>query len=578
MTKARQFFDRVLQQWFRQPPSFLDAVYLSVFTVLITFNPYYADGRINLFEMGLYLPGIQGVMHGMIPYRDFFHLRGPFELYPPAFLMSVFGAHIKVLYSYFYFGNVVCLVTCVWIARELFKTRFMFYILIPVLIARTFPRVVFMIWGGMRYAWGLIAELCVIKFFKTERPKWMFFAGMASATAGFTSVEIGVYSVMGVVVAWLAAWFFRLQERTVLLRSLGFFVLGILCIAAPFFIYLAVNGALMPYIESTLTVVLNQNRTFNPHFVSVYPQNFSEALTAMTNFTHTNFKHMTPSYFYIAILAYVGYRLKRRLLNRTDLCLIFLGVYGFIMYNTGFRGIWAAQFEMALMPEKILYFFLIEALVLSLLFQTQLLERKAFLPAGFKDSAGWKRLSVIVFILALLGSSVGYSIGRYNHRFVAFKMLTGKKAKHYKPLANEPSAFLTTERAKGIEVPIDQADDLEYLMRFIETHTTPQDVVATYPEQGSYNFLADRPYLGRFPLATFSWYSEKWHEEYVRDIKSKKVKYLIVPKKTTPLWEGVYLSPERNRRKYFEVMAIIQSDYVRTDESPLSYIYEPKAN
>ena len=99
-------------------PRYLDVFILAIFTVLITLQPHFAHGRINIFEVGLYLPGIQSILNGEIPYRDFFHLRGPFELYMPAFLMKIFGMHLKVLYSYFYFGNVLCLILCILIAKE----------------------------------------------------------------------------------------------------------------------------------------------------------------------------------------------------------------------------------------------------------------------------------------------------------------------------------------------------------------------------------------------------------------------------------------------------------------------------
>ena len=78
-------------------PRYLDVLILGIFTVLITLKPHFAHGKINIFEVGLYLPGIQSVLNGEIPYRDFFHLRGPFELYMPALLMKLFGILLRML-------------------------------------------------------------------------------------------------------------------------------------------------------------------------------------------------------------------------------------------------------------------------------------------------------------------------------------------------------------------------------------------------------------------------------------------------------------------------------------------------
>ena len=97
----------------------LDVLFLSIFTVLITLHPYFLYGQMNLFEFGIYLPNINAVLDGLIPYRDFFHLRGPLEVYVPAFFMSLFGENVAVLEAYFYIGTVIALVICVFIAREI---------------------------------------------------------------------------------------------------------------------------------------------------------------------------------------------------------------------------------------------------------------------------------------------------------------------------------------------------------------------------------------------------------------------------------------------------------------------------
>ena len=77
-------------------PRWSDALILIFFTVLITLHPYYLNDRINVFELGLYLPGINAIHHGLVPFRDFVHLRGPLELYVPAWLMGLFGMRMYV--------------------------------------------------------------------------------------------------------------------------------------------------------------------------------------------------------------------------------------------------------------------------------------------------------------------------------------------------------------------------------------------------------------------------------------------------------------------------------------------------
>jgi len=511
------FSIKSLKQKLMAPAQSFDVFLLSIFTVLMTLRPYFIHGKINIFEVGLYLPGIQAILNGEVPYRDFFHLRGPFELYMPAYLMSVFGEHIKVLYSYFYFGNVLCLILCILIAKELFKTRYVLYLMTPVLIGRTFPRVVFTYWGGMRYAYGLMAVWCVTKFFKKNNPTWMFAAGVVSALGLFTSIEMGVYPFLGILAALIVSKVFCIQDTKLIIKSLFMYFSGLAVIVIPFSIYLAGQSALIPYMDSVWTIVTRMQKVIDPHFVSVYPSNLFEAIAAMINPDHTNFKHMTPSYLYIFILVYLCIRWRKKLLCNTDLIVLCLGVYGFIMYNTGFRGIWASQFEMALQPEKILLFFLLEV------FLFKAIEQRAELISIFKQNVTlkwyarkkWKLYLANGFMFILLFSSVGYSIQRYNHRFFTFKFIrdkvVGKDTDYLKPLSNEDSRPLDFQRARGINVPILQADELEAVHTFVERHVAISEELYTYPELGIYNFFVDRRFFGKYPISTFTWFNDRWH-------------------------------------------------------------------
>ncbi len=549
----------------RKEPTYWDVLILSLFTVLITWHPYFLHGKINIFEVGLYLPGIQSVLGGGIPYRDVFHLRGPLELYVPALLMKLFGVHLGVLYSYFYAGSVLCLIFCILIAREIFKTRFLLYLFVPVFVGRTFPRVVFTYWGGMRYALGLLAVWFIVKFFKSEKPRWLLGAGIVSALASLTSIEMGIYAGLGALAALAISFVLKLQDRGLVAKGIGMYLAGVATIAIPYGLYLLANSALIPYLDSTLTIVTNMQNVIDPHLVSIYPRNFSEALAAMIDPFHTNFKHMTPAYLYIFLLVYLFFRYRKKEFSRNELILVCLGVYGFIMYNTGFRGIWAAQFEMALQPEKILLF-----AFLDMFFLAFLAGRSAKLPVYLR----------YFLIVALIGSSLGYAIARYNHRFFIFKFLGdtigGKDTAILNPLSDIESRPLKIERAEGIIVPVEQADELEQVQEFVQTHIAQNEVIFTYPELGTYNFLLDRPFYGRFPLATFTWFNDSWHAAFMAQLNRSKPRYVILEKEIPQYWKDVYLGLEPNRKKFQETMDFISSNYTIIGQTRLSYIYRLK--
>ena len=566
-----------------QKPNNLDIFVLCCFVVLITLQPYYLYGKINLYEIGLYLPGINAILHGGVPYRDFFHLRGPFELYMPAFLMMISEKNISVLSFYFYFGTVLTLIFLVFLGKELYQTRLIFCLMVPVLVARTFPRVVFTYWGGMRYALGILALYCAIKFFKRDKVLWIFFAGVASACGLFTSVEIGACAIVGILAALIFSSLFKLQERKIIIHAFFTYLFGIMLVVLPYLLYLVVTRSFIPYVDSVYAVVKNMQVVINPHFVSEYPSNAIEALKAMVIPTSKNFRHMTPSYLYIILLFYLINRIKNKKVTKVDLSIVCIGIYGFIMYNAGFRGIWAAQFEMALQPEKILLFFIFEEIYSFLQQRKEWINSQVASFEETKKEEGAKRLKVWAINIILLGFfvfSLSYAVDRYNKRFFAFKYLrnviSGKDTAKIMPFSQDESRPLKIGRARGMVVPLRQAEELEAIVDFFSRNTRPDEVVFMYPELGTYSFLIDRPFLGRFPIATFSWFDDTWHKEFVSDLKRVRPRFVVVLKDFPPDWEKVYLAPKQNREKYREVMDIIESEYHLETTTPSSYIYKTK--
>jgi len=548
-----------------QKPKNIDVLILSLFIIIITFNPFFMHGRINIFEVGLYLPGIDVVLNGLVPFRDVFHLRGGFELYIPAYLMSVFGEHVGVLFSYFYVGNVICLILAVLIARELFKTRLFLYLMIPVFVARTYPRVVFHYWGGLRYAFGLLVLYCVIRFFKSEKKVWIFFCGLASALGLFTSVEIGVCSIAGVFAAFFFSFVYKIQTKKEITQGLGVYLVGLGLIGLPYVVYLMETHSLWPMIDSFWSVVSNKENILDTHLVSVFPRNLVELIQVLFNPAGKNFRHITPVYLYVALLFYFIQRIRQSKLSKLDLAAVAIGTYGLIMYNAAFRNIWAAQFEMALQIEKFLFFYLLEWGYLFLR------EKENF-------KVAWKPYVLGFIIIGLIGSSLGYAIQRFNHRFYAFKfirnILTGKDNSSLRPWANEVSKPLSIERAKGIIVPTQQADELEQVTDFIEENTAQGEMVLMYPELGAYSFFVDRPFPGRYPIPTFTWFNEKWHQEFMETLEKVRPQYIIMPQEHPHNWEAVYLFPKKNREKFNAVMDFIRANYVLAQTTAVSNIYK----
>ncbi len=566
----KKFFKKslaVLNNSLAQYPRWSDAGVLIVFTLLITLNPYYLNNRINTYELGLYLPGVNAIQHGLIPFKDFFHLRGPLDLYMPAWLMGMFGTHIGILCFYFFFGNVLCLVLVVLIAKELIRSRFIFYMMIPAIIARTFPRVCFMNWGGMRYAFGLMAVYCFIKFLKKKSAGWLIPAGFLTACAALTSIEMGFCVGAAVVICLAVGWVTRSLSSKEVYRGLLFFIGTLILGISPWLIYSLQQQAFIPYLDALKVMTTRFLIVINPHLASIYPNNLIEALAAMINPVNANFKQLTPAYAYLFLLVYLISRWNQKKWGIAEQVLVFLGIFGLTMYMGAFRALLASQFEMALMPEKIIYFFLVEAVILSVWLKPK--------------KQAWQTSVIGVLLIALFCFSIGYTLTRYNKRFWAFQyassFLSPKKVERLKYWdKNEKYEQLNIDRAKGIWVPVDQAKDFNQLNEFIAQHSQKNDTFVMFPEVGIYHFLFDRPFLSRFPFCTFAWFDDQWFDEYFNQFKVLEAKFVVVQKHRPEGWEKIYFGYVPNKIKYDQMISVIDQSYIQVAETEENWIYERK--
>jgi hypothetical protein len=553
--------------------SWIDVLILSGVACLLMFQPYYLHGKMNLFEWGIYLPGINALLNGQMPYRDFFYLRGPLEIYVPALMMQLWGVKTSVLATFFYVGTLLTFILCITIGKHIYKSKLILYLMTLVLVARTFPRVVFTYWGGMRYAMGLGVVLSMVAFVRQSKTRYALLAGILSALALLTSIDIGVCAVFCFAVTWLFLKFSLWENPKTLNTALANFLAGNLLILLPYMFYLKSHGALIPFWDSLISVATRMDQTFPDHLVEYQPRTLLQALNAMIP-DRPHFKHLTPAYCYLFLGGYLIAKARKKELKRTHAMITAIASYGFACYVLAFRKIGASQFEMALQPEKLILFFLLERFFFRITAKKKALRLK--LPTSRFARGRWKPKAQIIGINTLLflfvGSSVGYPIQRYNHRFYSFQyvvtLLTGGDTARLKPLADTPSQTLTLPRVRGMHVPASQAQNVIQLDRFIQDHVPPDEPIFMFPELGSYHFIVDRPFVGRFPMVSFSWIKDEWHEELFRDLKTQAPVYAVISKPDDIEHLKVFFQIKRNQDKFDAVHDYLQTHYTVAATTP----------
>lgn len=553
MTRLPAFILR-LKNWAAGHPTGWDAFILSAGLLVITWHPLYLFGTINLFEAGLYLPGIDAILKGQIPYRDFLHLRGPLELYVPAWWMRIFGENFSVLPTYFYVGTIVTLMICLLIAKEIIQSRFFLYAMALTLIARTFPRVSFTIGGGIRLAWGVAAVYCVIQFLKRRKRVWLILAGIACASGLMTSVEIGIYAFLSVLVTLCADSFVHRREWFPW-SSIVLYGMGAMMVIIPLCLFMQTHQALIPMMKDHYEICLNMMKTFpqeNP-----VPHNILEVVMAMINPGHVNFKHMTPLYCYAGIFMYLIHLLRSGR-YRPDVFCVFL--YGLLLFIGSMRGLWGPAFEIALQPEKILLFYLVER-VWSWLHNGPRRHQKIFAAL----------LATGVFF-----STTSFSWIRFQRRFQFVQIVSSSREslKSVYPFSERDLVRLDLPRMKGMVVPLTQAQDMRELYRFMQLHTKPSDPVVFFPDLGVYHFIVDRPFVSRFPVVTLSWIGTGWHKEFMAALDRDKPSYIVMYKEFPEYYPKTQLFVPGNKRKHEEFLAYVQEYYKITSSTPTLNIWE----
>ncbi len=567
LLKINLFFSRLAQN----PPQAMDMFMLSVFTILITLQPYYLHRVVDYFELAIYLPGINSILNGLIPYKDFFHLRGPLELYIPAFFMHFFGKNISILYTYFYVGTIVTLIIWILIGKQIFKNRMVLYFFTLVLIARTFPRVVFQIWGGIRFGWGAIAILCILCFFNHKKKFWILLAGLTTSLALLTSIEIGIFVLFSLFCLAFISLICRIYSFKEIVKLIQSYLLGLFSILIPYGIYLAATGSLIPFLDSFLSVTHNMAKVFPDYLFEDHPRTLIDALKGL-NPTSKYFKHLTPGYCYLFFISLMAFKLKKKTFKEHDLGILAVCFYGFIMYIFAFRKIGAAQFEMALQPEKVLLFFMLDRMY------TYFIEKKQNLKL-LRTSSSIKRIqkkttAKIIGINSLLflfiGSSIGYPVQRMNHRFFAFKyaiaFLSGQDTRKLLPQENLVAADIAT--AQNLYIPEWQNQDFNQLKQAVNKLLKKDETLFGFPDLGIYNFIVDRPFVGKFPIVIFSWFNYDWADELYKELLKEKPKVVIFPKQIDPVFEKVYFKVQKNKESYDQFFRYIDNNYRQVSETP----------
>ncbi len=507
-----------------------------------------AHGLVDMWETAVYTPFINEVFHHKILYKDVMIFRGPLEIYLPALLMRLAGVHLATLYFWFYIGNALTIVVSVLMARELLRTRFFHYLLIPVIIAFCFSQYYFKMWGGFRYACGFTAVWCLLRFFSGERRGWLLGAGILSGLGLFFSIDMGLFPFLTV-----CAGLFTYRKEIPFWKNFLWYCAGCALIVVPFLVYLISSGGLPGYIQNILVVPRSGQTVY--HFEIVFPEMPQSPLQVF----RCALQPFTPEFLYfvpVVVYFFAGiYLLRKRMSNippRAWSALVSMFVFGILLYYGSFRQINGPQFLIALQLAVIFSFVLFESVFLW--------SRQKSGGARSNRPVAVLRIVLYSVIFWLTFTSIfkvkNFFVYGWDLKRVAFRQINRGDF----PSGSTPKP-LTIERGKGLLLPDWQADEINGVVDYIRAKTSPGEEVLTVPDQSAYNFLADRPCVSRFCQIDIASYRPDWQEEFRNALNKNKPRYVIARREEDcfePLLKGYPLVQNRQEARDF-----IKRYYVR---------------
>lgn len=536
--------------WQKRSKWILDYLFIPLLIFWCAFEPNFIHGPVDYLEEGQHLSVINEAFHAKAPVKDTFTFFGPLHIYFPVFTMQLFGKSLGVLRGYFHFGNIFSLLIAYLLGRSICRTRLFSYLLAFLLLLEVHHPFWSTRWGGIRNGLGLLAVLFLVAFIKRRKRIWLVWAGIFSALSLLYTIEIGVFSSLSAVSAIIFVTCGRKNHRIAeAARIFLIYFAGGLLIILSFLLCLWVNHALRPYIAASFAII---NKYYICHIEALRQPlpGFLVSDLTLANFMRwlfsIHFKVFTPIFVYAAVILYIFFKLIKKAWNVTLIIISVLAIYGLLLYISSFRSLLGIQFQAALPVVIILECLFLESLFLY---------------------CKGRRGIMAIFSLCILSLSLVYLLCSekkfYSSLSGWFYYQANKRSlipAHTMPLpvSKLQLAPLETERARGILVPAYQKEDIDGVTKYVAGNTGTNEQVFTFPEHGIFNFFADRPAVGRFPIAAFAWVNGVYRSEVLRSLEEAMPRYALLGKGLSHL----ALSIGRKEEFLPEVAGFIKKNYI----------------
>jgi len=505
-------------------------------------------GGIDLFHEGERLAPLNELLRGGIPFRDIYIQHGWFQnAFRPLLASALFGDTLAaVRYLERLFGP-IGYVSVYLLGLQVFKKRLTAILAMFIASAQNF-------WVSDRHSLGLISIAFVANYIGKHRDVGLFagwrrikpypnrwleitecsrirqnsglvygwkliLAGICTNLAFFYSTEIGLYS-FAACGLFLLAFGFTQQHTPLKLRPLPVLCYGIGAFLGflPFAVYFGWHFALDDVIQNSYIQCVYQIPTWGLKFPELMGSlaGLTSLRDAVNFVLSETFRWYLPILFFLIAATYLLYQAAQGGFwsSASNAKLLLLLLAGITFFRTALG---RSDGGHLVYGATIMWF-------ISLFF----LER-AFLRAWCNPSAERYPQSRVSFripqaMLVLIPMVIFNWYVSNVHKPVDVAKSRLVSLTQYKSIQRDVPQ--TLERAGGIQLSEVQVNQIQQVVKYIQSNTTPDEHILDFSSQGAYYFFANRPAATRYHQIAYA-STNNTQEEVIQSLERTKTKLVI---------------------------------------------------
>jgi hypothetical protein len=445
-----------------------------IITFLLLQLPFFNLG-LSYLDEGQLIHDAQRILAGQMPFRDFSLVISPGAFYLQALILKIFGNYLitdRILF-------LVIQISVIWLATKLFKLSTIKQILLGIIL----------IWPGGFALYNIEAVLLiVISLIAINKRRWLSL-GVVAGTIFIFKQSLGVILLPAfLVIVWL---------ETKNYVSIFKFVLGSVITLGLFFGYFIINKAISPLIYH-LFVFAKQAKGHEADFI-IHRLIFIPVFLVGIRLIKSNKKFLLL----IIPIIIIYLMLKPERIGRI---VTYLNDLEFWIYSL-----------FTLVP---LWF-----IAINKFRNNSIIALTTFLGIAASGYSVYNALAVAVLFIPLLNIWPLILLAFLNIK----QILPPAKIYNSYPVS-EINYSVNLPSAKFIKVSLEEKQELETLVKFIQTNTQSDDPIFCYPYCPLIYTLADRPNTSYYVLFYFETFPIEGQSRVISDLQNSKPNLIIMQK------------------------------------------------